>query len=150
MPEPVIAPDEKAVRGELKELARGTVEDALNALFEEEVDDLAKADRYERTADCEAHRAGHCERGLTATSGEAALRMPELKGMRFATAIIERRKHRETSVEEVVAGMRLADVSTRRIEDVSGILRGAGAAAGIASNLNARPSKLSRNGGAGP
>lgn len=57
--------------------------------------------------------------------------MPKLKGMRFATAVIERRKRRETSVE-----MRLAGVSTRRIEDVSEILWGAGVSAGTVSNLN--------------
>ena len=64
------------------------------------------------------------------------LKMPKLKGMRFATAVIERRKRRETSVEEAIIEMRLAGVSTRRIEDVSEILWGAGVSAGTVSNLN--------------
>ena len=62
--------------------------------------------------------------------------MPKLKGMRFATAVIERRKRRETSVEEAIIEMRLAGVSTRRIEDVSEILWGAGVSAGTVSNFN--------------
>ncbi len=62
--------------------------------------------------------------------------MPKLKGMRFATAIIERYKRRETSVEEAMIEMYLAGVSTRRIEDVSEILWGAGVSAGTVSNLN--------------
>ena len=39
--------------------------------------------------------------------------MPKLKGMRFATAIIERYKRRETSVEEAMIEMYLAGVSTQ-------------------------------------
>ena len=62
--------------------------------------------------------------------------MPKLKGMRFATAVIERCKRRETSVEEAIIEMYLAGVPTRRIEDVGEILWGAGISAGTVSNLN--------------
>ena len=136
MSEPIVTFDEQAVRDELKELVRRTVEDTLNALLEEEADDLVKADRYERTAEREAYRAGHYERGLTTTSGQVTLKMPKLKGMRFATAIIERYKRRETSVEEAMIEMYPAGVSTRRIEDVSEILWGASVSAAAVSNLN--------------
>lgn len=108
MSDPIVSFDEAAMRGELKELVRRTVEDTLNALLEEEADDLIGADRYERTAGREAYRAGHYERGLTTTSGQVTLRMPKLKGMRFATAIIERYKRREASVEEAMIEMYLA------------------------------------------
>lgn len=136
MSEPIVTFDEQAVRDELKEPVRRTVEDTLNALLEEEADDLVKADRYERTAEREAYRAGRYERGLTTTSGRVTLKMPKLKGMRFATAIIERYKRRETSVEEAMIEMYLAGISTRRIEDVSEILRGASVSAATVSNLN--------------
>ncbi len=136
MSDPIVSFDEAAMRGELKELVRRTVEDTLNALLEEEADDLIGADRYERTAGREAYRAGHYERGLTTTSGQVTLRMPKLKGMRFATAIIERYKRREASVEEAMIEMYLAGVSTRRIEDVSEILWGASVSAATVSNLN--------------
>lgn len=138
MSEPIVTFDEEAMRGELKELVRRTVEDTLNALLEEEADDLIGADRYERTADREAYRAGHYKRGLTTTSGQVTLKMPKLKGMRFATAIIERYKRRETSVEEAMIEMYLAGVSTRRIEDVSEILWGSSVSAATVSNLNDR------------
>ena len=136
MSDPIVTFDEAAVRGELKELVRQTVEDTLNALLEEEADDLVGADRHERTAEREAYRAGHYERGLTTTSGQVTLRMPKLKGMRFATAIIERHKRRETSAGEAMIEMYLAGVSTRRIEDVSEILWGASMSAATVSNLN--------------
>ena len=54
MSDPIVSFDEAAMRGELKELVRRTVEDTLNALLEEEADDLIGADRYERTAGREA------------------------------------------------------------------------------------------------
>ena len=62
--------------------------------------------------------------------------MPKLKGMRFTTAIIERYRRRETSVEEAMIEMYLAGVSTRRIEDVSEILWGSSVSASTVSNLN--------------
>ena len=138
MSDPIVTFDEQAVRDELKALVRQTVEDTLNALLDEQADDLIKADRYERTADREAYRAGHYERGLTTTSGQVTLKMPKLKEMRFATAIIERYKRRETSVEEAMIEMYLAGVSTRRIEDVSEILWGSSVSAATVSNLNDR------------
>ena len=102
MSEPIVSFDEKAIKNELRELVRQTVEDTLNGLLEEEADDLVGAGRYERTADREAYRAGHYGRKLVTTSGEVTVRMPKLKGMRFTTAIIERYRRRETSVEEVM------------------------------------------------
>lgn len=136
MSDPIVTFDENAVRGELRELVRRTVEDTINALLEEEADDLVKAGRYERTVGREAYRAGHYERDLTTTSGQVTLKMPKLKGVRFATAVIERYKRRETSVEEAMIEMYLAGVSTRRIEDVSEILWGASVSASTVSNLN--------------
>lgn len=61
----------------------------------------------------------------------------ELKGMRVTTAIIDRYRRREASVEEAMVEMYLAGVSTRRIEDVSEILwGGSSASAATVSNLN--------------
>lgn len=50
--------------------------------------------------------------------------MPKLKGLRFATAIIERYRRPEASVEEAMIEIYLAGVSTRGIEDVSETLWG--------------------------
>lgn len=92
--------------------------------MEAEADELVGAGRYERTAEREAYRAGHHGRGPATSSGEVTIHMPKLKGARLATAAIERYRRRETSVEEAMIEMYLAGVSTRRIEDVSEILRG--------------------------
>ena len=138
MPEPIVSFDEEAIKNQLGELVRKTVQDTINALLDEEADDLIKANRYERTADREAYRAGHYERGITTSSGQVTVEMPKLKGLRFTTAIIERYKRRETSVEEAMIEMYLAGVSTRRIEDISETLWGASVSAGTVSNLNAK------------
>lgn len=95
-------------------------------MLDEEADQLVGAGPHERTD----------ERGFTTTSGRVTLKMPKLKGMRFATAVVERYKRRETSVEEAIIEIHLAGVSTRRIEDVGEILWGAGVSAGTVSNLN--------------
>ncbi len=136
MPEPIVTLNEESLRSDLRELVRKTVEDTLNGLLEAEADDLVGAERYERTAEREAYRAGHYDRGLTTSSGEVTIHMPKLKGARFTTAIIERYRRRESSVEEAMIEMYLAGVPTRRIEDVSEILWGSSVSAATVSNPN--------------
>ena len=136
MSQPIVTFDEQAIKDDIRELVRQTVEDTINALLDEEADLLVNAERYERTADREAYRAGHYKRSFTTTSGTVELAMPKLKGAKFVTAIIERYKRREVSVEEAIVEMYLAGVSTRRVEDVSEILWGASVSAGTVSNLN--------------
>ncbi|WP_417803137.1 IS256 family transposase [Thermophilibacter provencensis] len=141
MPESIVSLNEETLRDDLRELVRKTVEELLNGLLEEEAGDLVGAERYERTAEREAYRAGHYDRKLATTSGEVTLRMPRLKGVRFTTAIIERYRRRETSVEEAMIEMCLAGVSTRRIEDVSEALWGSSVSASTVSSLSEKAFK---------
>lgn len=62
--------------------------------------------------------------------------MPKLKGIQFETAIIERYKRRECSVEEALIEMYLAGVSVRRVEDITEALWGSKVSPGTISNLN--------------
>ena len=87
------------------------------------------------------YRSGHYKRKLGTSSGEVVLEVPKLRGVTFQTAVIERYRRRETSVEEAIIEMYLAGVSTRRIEDVSEILWGAGVSASTVSNLNKKAYK---------
>ena len=138
MPEPIVSSNEESLKSDLRELVRRTVEDTPSGLLEEEADDLVGAERHGRTAEREAYRAGPYDRSLATSSGEVTIHMPKLKGMRFTTAIIERYRRRETSVEEAMVETCLAGVSTRRIEDVSEILWGSSVSAATVSNLNER------------
>ena len=136
MPEPIVTLNEESLRSDLRELVRKTVEDTLNGLLEAEADELVGAGRHGRTAEREAYRAGHYDRGLTTSSGEVTVRMPKLKGARLATAAIERHRRRESSVEEAMIEMHLAGVSTGRIEDVSEILWGSSVSAATVPDLD--------------
>jgi transposase-like protein len=62
--------------------------------------------------------------------------MPRLKGVTFETAIIERYRRRESSVEEAIVEMYLAGVSVRRVEDITEVLWGTRVSAGTVSELN--------------
>ena len=116
--------NEGAIKNELKELVRTSVEDTLNRLLDSEASELLKAGRHERTESREGYRAGHYERNLTTTSGDVKLKVPKLKGVAFETAIIERYRRRESSVEEAIVEMCLAGVSVRRVEDITEALWG--------------------------
>ena len=59
-----------------------------------------------------------------------------MKGIQFETAIIERYRRRECSVEEALIEMYLAGVSVRRIEDITEALWGTKVSPGTVSNLN--------------
>ena len=101
MSEKIVQLNEEIIKGQLKELVRGSVEETLNELLEKEAESLTQAARYERSEARQGYRSGHYDRSLTTTSGDVTLHVPRLKGVSFETAIIERYRRRESSVEEV-------------------------------------------------
>ncbi len=60
-------------------------------------------------------RAGSYDRSLHTKAGEVKLKVPKLRRQTFETAIIERYRRRECSVEEALVEMYLAGVSVRRV-----------------------------------
>ena len=119
MSEKIVQLNEEIIKGQLKELVRGSVEETRNELLEKEAESLTQAARYERSEARQGYRSGHYDRNLTTTSGDVTLHMPRLKGVSFETAIIERYRRRESSVEEALIEMYLAGVSVRRVEDIT-------------------------------
>ncbi len=132
----IVRIDEGKLRGHLDQVVRGTVEEALNDLLEQEADVLCGAERYERSEARRDTRAGHYERKLQTRAGEVTLKMPKLRRLPFETAIIERYKRREISVEEALVEMYLAGVSVRRVEDVTEALWGTRVSPSTVSRLN--------------
>ena len=128
--------NEAVLKTELRELVRRTVEDTLNGLLDAEAEQLTGAARYERTEARQGYRSGTYDRGLTTSAGQLTLSIPRLKGLSFQTAIIERYRRRESSVEEAMVEMYLAGVSTRRVEDVTELLWGSRVSASTLSELN--------------
>nr|ACN23795.1 transposase [Clostridium sp. enrichment culture clone 7-14] len=136
MSEKIVQFNEEIIKGQIKELVRGSVEETLNGLLEEEAEKLTQAARYERSEERQGYRSGHYSRNLTTTSGDVKLNVPRLKGISFETAIIERYRRRESSVEEALIEMYLAGVSVRRVEDITEALWGSKVSPSTISELN--------------
>ena len=132
----IIQLNQEEIKSQLGDLVRQSVEDTLNAMLDAEADQITQAHRYERTEKRLDTRAGHYNRKLATKAGEVTLKVPKLRNLPFETAIIERYKRREESVEEALIEMYLAGVSVRRVEDISEALWGAKVSPGTISNLN--------------
>jgi len=128
--------DQEQVHQHLDSLVRQTVEQTLNALLDAEADELCGAKRYERSEQRLDTRAGHYTRKLQTKAGEVTLEVPKLRNLPFESAIIERYRRRETSVEEALVEMYLAGVSTRRVEDITEALWGTRVSSSTVSELN--------------
>jgi len=133
---PVVKIDEGRIREHLDEVVRSTVEETLNALLDAEADHLCGARKYERTEGRKDTRAGSYDRHLQTKAGGVTLTIPKLRNLPFETAIIERYRRRESSVEEALIEMYLAGVSVRRVEDITQALWGTRVSASTVSDLN--------------
>jgi len=124
MSEKIVQLNEEVIKGQLKELVRGSVEETLNELLEQEAEKLTQAVRCERNEAHQGYRSSHYDRNFTTASGDVTLHVPRLKGVSFETSIIERYRRWESSVEEALIEMYLAGVSVCRAEDITEALWG--------------------------
>lgn len=132
----VIRIDDDRIQDPLGKVVRNTVEETLNALLDAEADALAGAGRYERADGRRDDRAGYRDRHLHTKAGEVSLKVAKLRKQAFETAMIERYRRREASVEEALMEMSLVGVSVRRVEDIPEALWGTRVSAGTVSNRN--------------
>ena len=119
MSEKIVQLNEEIIKGQIKELVRGSVEETLNELLEKEAESLTQAARYERSEARQGYRSGHYDRNLTTTSGDVTLHVPRLKGVSFETAIIERYRRRESSVEDITEALWGSKVSPATISELN-------------------------------
>ena len=66
--------NEEIIKGQIKELVRGSVEETLNELLEAEAEKLTQTARCERSEARQGYRSGHYDRNLTTTSGDVILK----------------------------------------------------------------------------
>ena len=111
VPGPVVQIDDRHIQAHLDEVVRSTVEETLNALLDAEADRLCGARKYERTEGRKDPRAGSYDRHLQTNAGEVTLTVPKLRTLPFETAIIERYRRRESSVEGTRSGTAMVDGS---------------------------------------
>jgi putative transposase len=133
---PFVKVDEARIQEHLDDVVRRTVEETLNALLDAEADELCGAKRYERSEGRRDTRAGHYSRQLHTKAGQVELKVPKLRSLPFESAVIERYRRRESSVEEALVEMYLAGVSVRRVEDITEALWGTRVSSSTVSELN--------------
>lgn len=124
MPEKIIQVNQAMFETQLDRMVTEKVTQILNRMLDAEADELTGTARYGCSDARKAYRAGHYERALTIKAGKMAVKVPKLKGALFESAVIERYRRREESVEEALIDMYLAGVSTRRVDDISQALWG--------------------------
>jgi putative transposase len=132
----IIRIEQDELNKHLDKIVKGSVERTLNELLDAEADRLCQAARYERTEARKDTRAGHYTRRLETKAGTVKLKVPKLRVLPFETAIIERYRRRESSVEEALIEMYLAGISVRRVEDITEALWGSRVSPSTVSNLN--------------
>lgn len=132
----IIKIDESQVKNHLDEVVRGTVEETLNGLLDAEAEALCQASKHERSPRRKDYRSGYYSRKLETKAGAVDLRVPKLRTLPFDSAIIQRYRRRESSVEEALVEMYLAGVSVRRVEDITQALWGTRVSASTVSQLN--------------
>ena len=139
----VIQIDAGKIQGYLDQQVRKFVEETFNTLLEEEADRVCEAKRYQRSDHRADTRSGHYPRKLLTKAGEVELQVPRLRKLPLETALIERYRRRESSVEEAWIEMYLAGVSVRRVEDITEALWGTRGAwpvlQGLVSPVRVRP-----------
>ena len=101
MSEKIVQLNEEVIKGQIKKLVRGSVEETLNGLLGAEAEKLTQAAKYERSEESQGYRSSHYSRNLTTTFGDVTLNVPRLKGISFETAI-EAAKKVEDGVEETL------------------------------------------------
>ena len=135
-PKKVIQINHEELRDHLSSLVTDTVEEVLNKALDSEADEMVGAQRYERSADRQDYRSGSYTRKLQTKAGEVELKIPKLREQKFQTAVIERYRRRESSVEEALVEMYLAGVSTRRVADITEALWDTRVSSATVSKLN--------------
>ena len=132
----IVSIDEDQVKNHLDGIVRNTVEETINSLLDAEADEICNAKRHERTPERADYRSGHYTRKLQTGAGEIKVNMPKLRKLPFESAIIDRYRTKQISVEEAIVEMYLAGVSVRRVEDITEALWGTKVSAGTVSRLN--------------
>ena len=132
----VIEVDEGQLRAHVSEVVRQSVEETLNGLLEAVAAALCMVRHYERNAERASTRARHYQRAFQITAGQVQLKVPKLRRIPFGTAIIERFRHRESSVEEALVEMYLAGVWVRNVEDITEALWRSRVSPSTMSDLN--------------
>lgn len=80
MPEKIVQRNEEVIKGQIRELVRGNVEETLNELLKAEAEKLTQVARYERNEQHLGYCSGHYSRTSLPLPGMSLSRYPSSKG----------------------------------------------------------------------
>ena len=119
MSEKIVQLNEEVIKGQLKELVRGSVEETLNELLEQEAEKLTQAARYEWNEARQGYRSGHYSRNLAGVSVRRVEDITEaLWGSKVSPATISElskkaAREKAESVAEELRTMKLSEVAKK-------------------------------------
>jgi len=100
------------------------VEALLNTAMQVEREQFLGASSHERTEDRRGYANGYKPRGLQTRFGALELAVPQVRGLGFYPHSLEKGSRSEKALKLAIAQMYLEGVSTRRVQDITGVLCG--------------------------
>ena len=88
----------------------------VNEVMQEEAEQQAGAERYQRTSSRKTYRNGHRKRTLKTRYGEVILNKPQLRDTPFQIKVFEQYSRTGKAVENTILDSYLQGVSTRKIQ----------------------------------
>ncbi|MFN7170559.1 MAG: transposase, partial [Candidatus Omnitrophota bacterium] len=106
---------EEEVTPKLREFLKMLMEETMK----EELEVYTLAEWYERTSKRRDYRNGYYLRGLTTRFGQIEnIKVPRLRYVKFRTKVFKRYKRYQDVVEDVIEGVYLAGVSTKKVGQI--------------------------------
>lgn len=109
----------------------------LNVAMQHERQSALGALPYERTEERRGYANGFKEREIQTRSGEIAVQIPQVRGMRFYPQTLEKGLRSERALKLAIAEMYLQGVSTRKVAAITEQLCGASISSTQVSRLSA-------------
>ena len=135
----IIGIDETHGESSLDDKAGKSVEETYGGLLEKEANilyDVCDVEQDKQRTDCCESRGRHDHPDLYSKTGGLDLKAPIMRSLRNENQIIEHHQRGESSAEETVMEIYLAEVSVRRMENISEVLWGVRVESSVLSELN--------------
>jgi transposase-like protein len=111
----------------LHAVARGIIEETLNAYLDSEADRICGAHRHERNATRKDRRAGTYRRALSTAFGTLNLKIPKLRNSELPITVIDRLQCQQNLIERILVKMYLTHASHESVEAMAAALLGSDA-----------------------
>ena len=126
-----------------KEQVRKLLKNLMESTLKEELKEVIRREPYQRGG--VVYRNGHYQRSLVTQFGFVdGIRVPRLRHGSFKTQVFERYKRHQSVVEDLIEGIFLAGVSTRRVGEALSKLLETKVSHGTVSNITKRLDKSAK------